>query len=194
MPAKPLSSFLGLTAVMCAIGSGGCGLEFEMVTTPEPVTAGSPLTYDIKATNVTSCPVKPSEFTLFPLLSEEQVAEINAGLADAGIPISLELLCVLAGGQLPEGISGDLTQRAAALKATTPEAFLGDLPQTASQSSAFTAETLPTTCVETELDGTSRIDCELGPLASGGDRGDPDCLDPDRGGRFPQRGLWWRSL
>ena len=73
---------------MCAIGSGGCGLEFEMVTTPEPVTAGSPLTYDIKATNVTSCPVKPSEFTLFPLLSEEQVAEINAGLADAGIPIS----------------------------------------------------------------------------------------------------------
>ncbi len=56
-----------LMLALCA----GCGLDLNMIATPDPVVVGSPLTYRLSVTNLASCAIDQVELFLYPLADDD---------------------------------------------------------------------------------------------------------------------------
>lgn len=76
MRAIPASKAIRSALVAVVLSVSGCGLlTVEMTSTPETVRGGEPVTFDIKLTNRSQCPLDTSVALLIPFIS---TADLNA--------------------------------------------------------------------------------------------------------------------
>lgn len=76
-----ISTVIRLALAMAALSVGGCGVvSVDMTSTPATVRSGDPVTFDIKLTNHSQCPLETSAAILIPFISR---SELNAELSGA---------------------------------------------------------------------------------------------------------------
>jgi hypothetical protein len=159
------SSHRGCTVAVLFVLLSGCALDIQFTSSPDTVMVGQQVTYDIKVTNVTACPLGPTSFTVIPLLSSEEEALIDEELAER-IELTVADVCEM---RLPE----EPPEAVMALAADPHrlETLRADLQaQLAAPGRALGggATSVTITCEPmTRPDGIDFFECSVGPLAPG---------------------------
>ncbi len=93
-------------AVHCTVAAAlvaalvGCGVDVDMVMTPNPVVLGEDVTIEITGTNRTQCLAPRVRFVLFPLLNAQQKMDFDQELQQT-LPFGLDEICAAAEADTP---------------------------------------------------------------------------------------------
>ena len=74
MQTNPASTIIRLALTVAALALGGCGLVgVDMTTSPATARRGDPITFDVKLTNYSQCPVAESAAVIIPFISDNTI-------------------------------------------------------------------------------------------------------------------------
>jgi hypothetical protein len=98
--------------VALSVASSGCAIDLDLKSSPKSAGSGDPVTFDVKMTNVSQCPVGNAGTLLFPFVPAEELIEelVDDEVSADLLREAVEALCT--GGDLDvppmEGVDCDI--------------------------------------------------------------------------------------